>query len=559
MLKTLSVNNYAIIDEIHIDFSSTLNVITGETGAGKSILMGALSLILGERADSSALLNRDKKCVVEGIFTSTKNIALQQLLEEHDLQQFPGDQPSDIDEIIVRREIAPNGKSRAFINDTPVTLEVLRQVSALLVDLHRQFDTLAIAGSDFQREVLDALAGNAPLIEQYRDEYKKWRASQEEWKHLLEQQSSFNKELDYHQFLYSELEEAAFTANELEEAENELKLLSNAEAIKSGLSNALSVLAQGDQPLVQQLKSLGYHLSAYEKYHEELGDVLNRIRSAQIELQDIADEVERLSDRVAYNPARIEWLNERLATGYKLLKKHGVQTTAELLTIQQSLSEKLQAVLNMDDLISKKEKEMASFFKKVEEMAITISHKRAKQVKPLQDKVGILLKRVGMPNAILKVSITEKNHDISGKDEIEFLFDANKNGRFEPVRKVASGGELSRLMLSIKSLVAESMDMPTLIFDEIDTGISGEAARQVGAIMQQLAGKRQIITITHQPQIAGKAAKHLFVYKEVKNDKVSTHIRTLTGEERVTSIAKMLSGEKPTPAALENAREMIMN
>ncbi len=559
MLKALSVNNYAIIDEIHIDFSSELNAITGETGAGKSILMGALSLILGERADTTALLSREKKCIVEGVFSCDNNITLQQLLEKNDLLLHSNSSEENAEEIIVRREISPNGKSRAFINDTPVTLEILRQVSAMLVDLHRQFDTLAIAGSDFQREVLDALAGNTLLLTKYKELYKQWRLSLDEWNQLLKQKSAFNKELDYHQFLYAELEEAALAEKELEEAEVELKLLSNAEAIKSVLSNSLEVLNQGEQPLVQQLKAVGNNISSYGKYLQGLDEVADRIRSAQIEVQDIADELERLSDRIVHKPDRIEQLNERLAIGYKLLKKHGVQTTEELLTIQRSLSEKLQEVMNIDTLIIDKEKETTALFERVQKTADTISKQRALQIKPLQEKVAALLTRVGMPNAALRVSIADKEHDAFGKDEVEFLFDANKSGKFEPVRKVASGGELSRLMLSIKSLVAESMDMPTLIFDEIDTGISGEAARQVGFIMKQLAESRQIITITHQPQIAGKATRHFFVYKEINNDKVSTHIRTLTDDDRVTVIAQMLSGEKPTAAALENAREMIMH
>ena len=553
MLKNLYIHNYAIIDEINIDFSSKLNVITGETGAGKSILMGALSLILGDRAETSVLSNREKKCIVEGVFITENNKELQQLLKENDLDA------EDNGDIVIRREIAPNGKSRAFVNDTPVNLELLKQVSSQLVDLHRQFDTLSLSDSGFQRNVLDALADNNSLLQKYQDVFRKWRALQEELTVLQSQKAAFNKEYDYNKFLFDELDEAGFKENELEEADAELKMLSNSEAIKSGLSQACESLSSGDQPLVQQLKSISNHLGSYEKYHNGLSEILKRIHSAQIELQDIADEVERLNDEVSHDPARIEQLNERIATGYKLLKKHGVQTTAELLNIRQTLENKLQAVMNIDESISKKEKEVAVLLKQVDELAVSLTEKRNKQIKPLQDNVNKLLVQVGMPNARLKVSIENKVADNFGKDNVEFLFDANKSNRFEQVRKVASGGELSRLMLSIKSLVAESMDMPTLIFDEIDTGISGEAAKQVGIIMQKMAVNRQIITITHQPQIAGKANAHLFVYKDIKNDAVRTNIRILTGDERITAIAKMLSGEKPTAAALENAREMIMN
>jgi DNA repair protein RecN (Recombination protein N) len=552
MLKNLHIHNYAIIDEINIDFSSKLNVITGETGAGKSILMGALSLILGDRADSGVLSNREKKCIVEGVFIAENNAALKQLLKDNDLD-------AGEEEIVIRREIAPNGKSRAFVNDTPVNLELLKQVSSQLVDLHRQFDTLSLSDAGFQRNVLDALAGNNNILQKYQDLFRKWKNAQEELTELQSQKTAFNKEYDYNKFLFDELDEAGLKENELEDADAELKMLSNAEIIKSGLSQAVHSLSGGDQPLVQQLKSISHHLGSYEKYHNGLSEILKRIHSSQIELQDIADEVERLNDEISHDPTRIEQLNERIAIGYKLLKKHGVQFTAELIIIHQSLENKLQAVMNIDEAINKKGKEVAELLKQVEVLAVNLSEKRNKQIKPLQDNVNKLLVQVGMPNARLKVSIENKAADYYGKDNVEFLFDANKSNRFEPVRKVASGGELSRLMLSIKSLVAESMDMPTLIFDEIDTGISGEAAKQVGIIMQKMAASRQIITITHQPQIAGKADAHLFVYKDIKNNAVRTNIRILTGDERITAIAKMLSGEKPTAAALENAREMIMN
>ena len=552
MLKNLYIHNYAIIDEISIDFSPRLNVITGETGAGKSILMGALSLILGERADTSVLLNREKKCIVEGTFTAENKPALSQLLRESDIED-------DNSDLVIRREIAVNGKSRAFVNDTPVNLELLRQVSSLLVDLHRQFDTLSLSDAGFQREVLDALAGNGELLQQYQYAYHKWKDALAQLNALNDQKNNFNKEYDYQKFLFDELDDAAFRDNELEDADAELKMLSNAESIKSALELAGGSLSGGDAPLVQQLKSIEHHLAAFTKYHTGLDELVKRLHSAQIEIKDIADDVERINDEVVYDPARIEQLNERIATGYKLLKKHSVQTTAQLLEIYRQLDQKLQAVMNIDDQIAKKEKETALLMKDADDLAKKLSDKRSKQVKPLTDKVNTLLVQVGMPNARLKVAIEEKTADAFGRDNVEFLFDANKSNRFEPVKKVASGGELSRLMLSIKSLVAESMDLPTLIFDEIDTGISGEAAKQVGVIMSGMAGKRQLITITHQPQIAGRANAHLFVYKDIKNDAVRTGIRELTGDERITAIARMLSGEKPTAAAFENAREMVMN
>jgi DNA repair protein RecN (Recombination protein N) len=551
MLQRLSIQNYAIIDELEIDFSGQLNIITGETGAGKSIIMGALGLILGERADSTVLVNKEKKSVVEGIFRVDQKAAISRFLQENDF---------DIaEELVVRREIAVNGKSRAFINDTPVNLSQLNELSSLLVDLHQQFDTLELGESDFQREVLDALANNGDILSTYQQSFREWQIVKKECGQLKEQKLQFDKEADYNKFQYTELEEAGFKDNELEETDADLKMLSNAEGIKSALSKVYFELEESETPMVQQLKSLLNQLTVYAAYHPDLGALLQRLQATQIELKDIADEVDRISSHVNYDPQRIEQLNERLSLGYKLQKKHGVNSTNELLAIQAQLQQKLQAVLNIDEAIQQKEKEAEKLLAMAKQQATKISEGRKKQVKPFEDKVNKLLAQVGMPNAKLKVDIKETELNLSGADTIDFLFDANKSGQFQPVRKVASGGELSRLMLSIKSLVAQSIDLPTMIFDEIDTGISGEAARQVGIIMKELAVKRQVICITHQPQIAGKADAHFFVYKEIVKDAVKTNIRQLSTEERITAIAKMLSGEKPTAAAMENAREMVRN
>jgi len=552
VLKKLFIQNYAIIDEIEIDFSQKLNIITGETGAGKSILMGALSLILGDRVDTAVLLNRDKKCYVEGTFA---------IEEKKDVKDFLREQDLDVEEeLVIRREIGSNGKSRAFVNDTPVNLEQLRRLSSMLVDLHRQFDTLDLGDSDFQRQVLDALAGHADTLQQYQGVFTQWQQAQHELSALQQQKDQFTKEYDYNKFLFDELQDAALKENELEESEATLKLLSNTEGIKTTLGKVTYELSEGESPVVQQLKSLCNQLSAYTGHHTALPALFQRLTSAQIELQDIADEVEHINDQVQYDPQKIEQLNERISLGYKLLKKHGVHTTGELLVIKDSLEEKLQAVLNIDEAIATKDKTVQQLLGKATELAAKLSANRTKQVKPLQDKVNKLLNQVGMPNARLQVDIEPLTSlHLYGQDDIEFLFDANKSNRFEPIRKVASGGELSRLMLCIKSLVAQSLDLPTLIFDEIDSGISGEAAKQVGIIMKDLARRRQLISITHQPQIAGKADAHYFVYKEIKGNSIKTNIKLLSQDERITAIAKMLSGEKPTAAALENAREMVMN
>ena len=552
MLSRLTIKNYAIIDQLEIDFSENLNAITGETGAGKSIIVGALGLILGQRSDTSALLNREKKCIVEGTFKSEKDDkAVNSFLIENELDVQ--------DELAVRREISPNGKSRAFVNDTPVNLAQLAQLSGLLVDIHQQFDTLELGETDFQREVLDALGDNFPALKTYKQTFEKAQEAQKKFEILNEQKSGFLKEFDYHQFQFNELEEAGFKENEIEETEQELKMQTNAEDIKTALTKTYFELEESDNPVTRQIKTLINNLQSYAEFHANIPELIQRLQSANIELQDIADEVGRLNNHVASDAITIERLNERLSTGYKLLKKHGVKTTIELLRIKENLSKKLQAVLNIDEAIQKAQKEYVEMLAKAEEIAEKISVIRKAQVKPLEQKVNKMLGQVGMPNAKLKIDIQKVNMNATGIDAISFLFDGNKNGQFQPLRKVASGGELSRLMLCIKSLVATSMNLPTLIFDEIDTGISGEAARQVGIIMKELSTARQVICITHQPQIAGKADAHFFVYKEIKNNAVVTGVKLLSTDDRIVAIAKMLSGEKPTAAALENAREMVMN
>lgn len=552
MLKKLIIQNYAIIDAVEIGFSPRLNIITGETGAGKSILMGALSLILGERADTAALPDKTKKCFIEGIFEVKGNQSVVQFLLENDLDNE--------EELVIRREITTAGKSRAFVNDTPVNLEQLRTLSSFLVDLHRQFDTIALGDESFQREVMDALANHPDQLVALQKAFATYQQTEKQYKELAAQKENFIKEFDYNKFLYEELEQANFAPNELEEAEQQLKLLSNAEQIKMDLSKATYLLNEGETPLVQQLKTIYQSLVSHSDDYPKLAELVERISSTQIELADIASELESLNDQTIYDAKEIERLNERLSIGYKLQKKHGVNDTEGLLLIQQSLSEKLSLVLNIDDQLSQLEKQYQKEKTTALNIAHKISEKRKAAVKGFEESVNQLLHQVGMPNARIKVEIDTDENQLNkyGIDQIEFLFDANKSGQFKPVGKVASGGELSRLMLCIKSLVAQQVDLGTLIFDEIDTGISGEAAKQVGVILKGLSSNRQIICITHQPQIAGKAERHFYVYKQQLEDKIKTNIRVLTLDERIETIAQMLSGEKPTAAAYENAKEMIL-
>lgn len=551
MLQRLHIQNYAIIDELEISIGQHLNIVTGETGAGKSIIIGALGLILGQRADTSVLRNNEMKCIVEGVFEFKKTQKELLFFKENDLDLT--------EDIVIRREISANGKSRAFINDTPVNLTQLNQLSSLMVDLHQQFDNLQLKESHFQREVMDALAGNEERIRKYQQVFQQWGKAKIEYDYLLNQKLQFNKELDYNQFLFNELYELGLKENELEELDAELKLLNNSEGIKKALSSASFILQEAESPVTQQIKSLINELKQFAEMHPDMPGLLERMQSVHIELQDIAYDTSKLNDHIIHDSERIKYIEERLSDGYKLFKKHAVNSSHELLAIQDELDKKLQAVLNIEEAINQKKKELEELFKNANELASEIEENRKKQITPFEKKVNQLLSQVGMPNASIKVAIERTVLNEYGFNQIDILFDANKTNNYMPVGKVASGGELSRLMLCIKSLVAKSIAMPTMIFDEIDTGISGEAAVQVGNIMKDLASRHQLICITHQPQIAGRGDAHYYVYKEIVKGAIKTNIRLLSTEERITIIAKMLSGEKPTAAALENAREMLMN
>jgi len=552
MLQQLQIHNYAIIDSLEINFSGNLNIITGETGAGKSILMGALGLILGDRADTSVLLDKEKKCFIEGIF-KTDYSSVKDFLLKNDLDASQ--------EMLIRREIAANGKSRAFINDTPVTINQLKQLSQLLVDLHQQFDSLELNNNDFQRDVIDALAKNLKDLEAYQLVFKNYKTELLQLEQLKSEQIAANRELDYNRFLFDELEEANFSENEIENIEAEIRLMSNAENIKSTLSQVYYTMEEGEQPLLQEIKVIHQKLQSLQKLYPEIELLNQRLSSAHIELKDIASEIDSINARVNYDEEKISRLNDRMAVGYALLKKHNVNTTAQLIEIKNNLEAELEKVTNLSEAIAMKEKMAQQYFDDAVARAKSISAKRQKEIPSFEEKVNRLLVQMGMPNAKIKIEIShEENLNAFGADKIEFLFNANLSSthrQFEPVRKVASGGELSRLMLSIKSLVANRIQLPTLIFDEIDSGISGEAARQVGIIIKQLSTSHQVIAITHQPQIAAKANTHFFVYKEIKEDKIATAIKILDEDERITAIATMLSGKKPTAAAFENAKEMM--
>lgn len=552
MLQRLVIRNYAIIDNLTIEPDSHLNIVTGETGAGKSIILGALSLILGERADSSILINRNEKCVVEAYFDVHPHTAFQAALQVHQLDEGET-------QCIIRREISTQGKSRAFVNDTPVTLTVLHELTSLLVDLHQQFDHLALEDNHFQMEALDAIAVTAASYKTYESAFVQYGTISRQLSTLRDKQLQWQKEADYKKFLYDELVQAAFKENEIENAEQQLKRLEHAERILAALQVGRVVLTEGDQPLVNEVKRISQQLQNAADIMDELKPLQERLISVYAELKDIASDLESLEGKVNVDPEQMQMLQERIDLGYRLCKKHGVQTTTDLLALQSSLETELRATLDLEGQIVELQREWEEAKKLVWSEGRKLSDQRKAAAPVMSQKVTELLHLVGMPNASFKVEIdTLPEPGILGLDKISFLLDANRSGKYQPVFKAASGGEMSRLMLCIKSLTAKAMHLPTLIFDEVDTGISGEASRQVALLLRNLAQHHQVICITHQPQVAAKGSTHLFVYKEADmENRIKTRVRVLQSEERVMAIAQMIGGESPSEAAVQNARELV--
>ncbi|MBL0329260.1 MAG: DNA repair protein RecN [Bacteroidetes bacterium] len=554
MLKHISVQNYALIDKLEVEFTDGLTIITGETGAGKSILLGALGLIAGSRADTQALQDKTKKCVVEASF-NIKGYALKDFFSLHEL---------DYDEITtVRREIIPiaigtEGKSRAFINDTPVTLSQLKELAEYLIDIHSQHQTLTLNGSAFQLSVIDAFADHSSTMEEYAAGFKKYKILEKQLNDLTERELQAKKDLDYFQFQFNELEDANLQADQQLAMEQELETLNNAEEIKSNLSKAAHGLAGGEQNLLSSLNELKIILSGMAKFKPEINELSTRLSIAYIELKDITNELEALEQDIVYDPKQIEILTEKLDAVYRLQQKHQVKTIEELIAIKDDLSNKLVDFSSLEAEIEKLNKELSVLQKSLIALAKTMSANRKKSIPKIEKEIASLLSSLSMPNAQLKVEhLVLDVLSANGLDKVNFLFSANKGSDFKELNKVASGGELSRLMLSIKSLIAQLTALPTIIFDEIDTGVSGDVADKVGSIMDKMATKMQVITITHLPQIASKGQSHLFVYKEDKNNKTYSNIKKLTAEERIQEVAKMLSTGAPTAAAINNAKELL--
>jgi DNA repair protein RecN (Recombination protein N) len=549
MLQRLSISNYALIDKLEISFDKGLNILTGETGAGKSIILGALSLILGQRAESRYFFNQQKKCVIEGSF-KIEGFHLKSFFEDNDLDYEA--------ETVLRREISADGKSRAFVNDTPVNLNSLKALGEKLIDIHSQHATLEINDPEFQLLIVDSVAKHDDLLNDYRAKFKAYKKSTSRLQQLITESDKAKADLDYFQFQFDELEKAALSADEQELLEQELYALNNAGEIKRNLLGAYYLMNEGETSALIQLHEAGHQLSALEKFNPEITELHQRLNSTIIELKDIAAEIDTLEQRTHTNEARVEEINTRLSIIYNLQKKHRVNTNADLLAIQDELSDKIQQAVFGDEAIEKLNNQLAADKKELEQLATKLSANRNKIIPQIEKQVLETLAEMGMANSALKID-TSNTGELTkdGADHVRFLFSANKGHALAEMSKVASGGELSRLMLSIKSLVAQNTALPTIIFDEIDTGVSGEVANKVGQIMEKLADNLQVITITHLPQIASKGQSHYFVYKDDEGAATNTRIKQLNQQERVLEIAKMLSGDKPGESALQNARELL--
>ena len=549
MLKNILIRNYALIDELEIDLAKGLTIITGETGAGKSILLGALGLLMGDRADVTALYDPSKKCLVEGTF-NLKDYDLKDFFLVHDLEY-------DV-EIIIRREVNPEGKSRAFINDSPVTISVLKLISSRLIDVHAQHETLHLNEAAFQLHALDAVAETSELVAAYKLKFRLFKKNSDQLQSLKEQELKDKKELDYFNFQFNELDTAQLIPGQQSVLEAELETIENAEFIKGGLSNAYFVLAGADKSLIDALTEVKNTLAQLAKFNPSIATLNDRVQSSHIELKDIASELEALEGNIVHDPKKADIVQEKLDVIYRLQQKHNVKTIDELIILKTDFEHKITAIGSLEEQIKKLAMELEAVQKHLADLAGKLTKKRAAAAPQFSKSVKETLTQLGMANAELNISMEQlKEYKETGLDKVTFLFSANKGSDAQPLSKVASGGELSRFMLSLKSLLAKHTALPTIIFDEIDAGISGDIAAKTGSILEKMAATMQVITITHLPQVACKGKTHLFVYKQEQGKRTVTRIKQLNKEERVEEIAKMLSAGKVGEAALRNAKELL--
>ncbi|MES2514860.1 MAG: DNA repair protein RecN [Bacteroidota bacterium] len=549
MLQHLRIQNFALIEETEVHLNKGLTVITGETGAGKSILLGALGLTLGNRADINSLHDKAKKCIIEARF-NIKEYKLKPFFETHEL---------DFEELTtVRREITPEGKSRAFINDTPTTISVLKELGDQLIDIHSQHETLLLKETNFQFELVDAFAQTTTLFTDYKKQFSALQKLKKHLEELVAQELQAKKELDYYQFQFNELEETPFKPGDLKQLEEESETLENAEYIKGNLAKSSLAINGGDENIVSTLAIVKQQLQSVSKFGKQFAELFERINSVSIELKELSKDIDACEEDVVYDNTRLGEINTQLDKLNRLLKKHGVNTEGELMLIKDEIEAKLQQFSSLELSIEKNRKEISTLENQCKVTASELSLKRQKATAGIEQNIKTMLTSLSMANAQFKIELKpQENLSATGLDVISFLFTANKGAEFKELHKTASGGELSRLMLCLKALLAERTALPTIIFDEIDTGVSGDVADKIGNILFAMGKTMQVITITHLPQMASKGRNHLFVYKSDSKDKTTSSIKALTNDERVSEIAKMLSTGIPTEIALKNAKELL--
>ncbi len=549
MLTSLSIKNYALIENLKVDFQDKLSTITGETGAGKSILLGGLALVLGKRADASLVINKEAKCIIEAEF-AIKNYNLEAFFEEEDL---------DYENLTtIRREILPNGKSRAFINDTPTTLTVLNALSEQLIDIHSQHETLQLADSDFQFQIIDALAENKTYLASYTRGLTLYKKLNKELDFILINQQNSKEEYDYNTFILNELIETNLKEGEQSELESTIEKLSHVEEIKLNLSEAIQISEEEQIGLKNLLGRLKTNIDKIANYSENYKHLSERVNSLFIELNDIVQEFESENEGLDYNPSTLERLNDRLQIIYNLQKKHGVSSILELLKIQEVYQNKIIEVDSADENLNSKKLEINQVNQKLEKLASKIHKRRAKAIPVFTKQMETILSRLEMKNTRFSIQLIPSEVLLSnGKDKLEFLISANKGVSFESLKKAASGGEMSRIMLAAKTILSKYTKLPAIIFDEIDTGVSGEVSNKIAEVMQQMSENMQVITITHLPQIAAKGNQHYKVYKEELNNNIHTNIKLLNNEERTVELAEMLGGKHITNSALAHAKQLL--
>lgn len=550
MLKSLFIQNFVLIDSLDIQFEKGFSVITGETGAGKSIILGALSLVLGQRADGKSIKKDADKCVIEAVF-DIRQYSLEPFFLSNDLEY-------DAESCILRRELYASGKSRAFVNDSPVSLAIMKELGTKLIDIHSQHQNLLLGDNRFQLRVVDVMAENEILLILYRKEYSRYQALKKELKELKEKAAQTKQEEDYIRFQLDQLEEAHLSAGEQEELEQEQETLSHAEEIKGTLYKVSQLLDGEEMGGVQLIKEAYSAADSLERYFPRAKEIGERLRTAYIDLNDLVSEIEMLKDDVEFNPERLDFVNERLNTIYSLQQKHHLNTVDELLQLQAQYEQQLNDINSFDEQIADLQRQLDASYRELLQQAAVLSGQRKIASEALAKQLVQMVMPLGMPNVRFRVDITPREEpDSDGMDEVCFLFSANKSGELQPVAQTASGGEISRLMLCIKAMIAGFTALPTIIFDEVDTGVSGDIADKMGNIMHDLGTKMQVFAITHLPQIAAKGQAHYFVYKTDMDDRTVTRIKRLDDDERVREVARMLSGASLTEASLANAKDLL--